>query len=71
MFSGPPNPMDILPILADNGEYPEMEIGLFQTGSSYNYAAERDICEIPTLKPMFSGSPITMVVSLILSDKDN
>ena len=70
MFSGSPNPMDLLPILTDNGEYPEMEIGLIQTGSSNKYAAERVIIEIPTLKPMFSGSPITMVVSLILFDTD-
>ena len=70
MFSRLPNLMDILPILTDNCKYPKMEIGLFQTGSSNNYAAERVIREIPTLKPMFSGSPITMVISLILSDTD-
>ena len=52
-FSRLRNLMDILPILTDNGKYPELEIGLFQTGSSYNYAAGWDICEIPTLKPMF------------------
>ena len=47
--------MDLLPIVSvtDSGKYPEMEIGLFQTGSSYNYAAEWLICVIPTLKPMF------------------
>mgnify|MGYP003471694037 CR=1 FL=1 len=70
MFSGSPNPMDLLPIMTDNGGYPEIEIGLIQTGSSNKYAAERVIREIPTLKPMFSGSPITMVVSLILFDTD-
>ena len=44
-------------LLPDNGKYPEMEVGLFQTGSSYSYAAEWVICEITTLKPMFSRSP--------------
>ena len=63
--------MDLLPILTDNGEYPEMEIGLLQTGSSNNYATEGVIRDIPTLKPTFSGSPITMVVSLIPFDTDN
>jgi hypothetical protein len=71
MFSGSLNPVNLLPILPINGKCPEMEIDLIQTGSSYNYAAEGVICEIPTLKPVFSGSPITMVVSLILSDTDN
>ena len=63
--------MDLLPILTDNGEYPEMEIDLFQTGCSNNYAAERVIRDIPTLKPMFSGSPIIMGVYLIPIDTDN
>ena len=49
MFSVSPNPMDLLPILTNDGNYPEMEIGLFQTASSYNYAAEMVFCEIPTL----------------------
>ena len=71
MFSGSSNAMDILPILTDNGECPEMEIGPFQTGSSYNYAAEWDICEIPTLKPMFSGSPNPMELLPILPDTEN
>ena len=44
--------MNLLPILTDSGKYPQMEIGLFQTESSYNYAVEWDICEIPTLKPI-------------------
>ena len=71
MFSGSPNPIDLLPILTDNGEYPEMEIGLFQTGSSNNYATERVIREIPTLKPMFSGSPNPAELLPTLSDAGN
>jgi hypothetical protein len=47
--------MDLLPIVnvTDSSKYLEMEIGLFQTGSSYSYAAEWLICVIPTLKRMF------------------
>ena len=57
MFSGSLNPVNLLSILPINDKYPEMEIDLLQTGSSYNYAAEGVICEIPTLKPTFSRSP--------------
>ena len=53
MFSASPNPMDLLSILTDNGKYPDIEIGLFQTGSSYNYAAVWHICEIPALKQTY------------------
>ena len=34
-------------------------------------ALECDICEIPTLKPMFSGSPNPMELLVILPDTDN
>ena len=68
MLSRSPNVMDILPILADNGKYPEMEIGLFQTGSSYNYRAEWVFCEIPMLEHMFSRSPNVMDILPILTD---
>jgi len=54
--------MDILPILTDNGKYPEMEIGLLQTDSSYKYAAEWLICEIPTLKPMFDYANVLAIL---------
>ena len=47
-----------------------MEIGLFQTGSSNTYAVEWYICEIPKLKPMFSGSPNPMELLPILPDTD-
>ena len=57
--------MDLLPILADSGKYPEMEIGLFQTESSYNYAAEWLICEIPTLKPMFDYANMLGIIENI------
>ena len=68
MFSRSPNVMDILPILSDNGKYPEMEIGLFQTESSYNYRAEWVFCEIPMLEPMFSRSPNVMDILPIVAD---
>ena len=54
--------IDILPILTDGGKYPEMEIVLFHTGSSYNYAAEWLICEIPTLKPMFDYANVLAIL---------
>jgi len=66
--SGSQSPVDLLPILSDNGKYLEMEIYLFQTGSSYNYAVEWDICEIPTLKPMVSRSSNLMDILLIMTD---
>ena len=44
-FSRLPNLMDLFLILTDNGKYPEMEIDLFETGSSYNQTPEWDICE--------------------------
>ena len=68
MFSGSPNPMDLLPTLTDNNKYLGMETGLFQTGSSYNNSAERLFCEIPTLKTMFSGSPNPMDLFPMLTD---
>jgi len=40
-----------------------MEICLFQTGSSYNYAVEWDICEIPALKPMVMKSSNIMDIA--------
>ena len=58
----------LFPIQTDSDEYSEMEIGLFQTGSSYNYAAEWDICEIPALKPMLSRLPNQMDISPTLTD---
>jgi len=49
-----------------------MEICLFQTGSSYNYAVEWDICEIPALKPMvMKSSNIMDIGSLLLIIIDN
>ena len=54
--------MDILPILTDNGKYPEMEIGRFHTGSSYNYAPKWLICEIPTVKPMYDYANVLPIL---------
>ena len=49
-------------LLTDNGKYPEMEIGLFLTGSSYNYASEWNIWETPTLKPMFDYAKVLAII---------
>jgi len=60
--------MEPLPIPTNNAKYAEMEISLFKTGSSYNYAAEWYICEIPTLKPMFSRLLNLINILLIMID---
>lgn len=71
MFSRSLNPTVHLPRLPDSDNQPEMEIGLFKTGSSNNYAVEWVISEISTLKPRFSGSPSPMELLSTLPDTDN
>ena len=48
----------------------KIKYGGWKTGSNYNFEIAGGFHEIPTLKPMFSGSQIT-IVSLILFDAEN
>ena len=52
--------MDTLLILIDNGKYPEMETGFFQTGSSYNFGSITDRDVVSSATTMFSGVAVTM-----------
>ena len=60
MFSRSLNLMDILLIMIDYGKYPEMETGLFQTGSSYNFGPITDRDVVSSATTMFSGIAVTM-----------
>ena len=60
MFSRSLNLMVILLIMIDNGKYPEMETGLFQTGSSYNFGPITDRDVVSSATTMFSGVAVTM-----------